>query len=524
MDFILNWLLRATFIVVGLGAGLWILRWTAHSWRHAEERWPVRIAVGMLLLAVVYGAGHFRLLAQRERIEAGRAQYVQFGDPRRTEMRRAEVRGWIFDCSGQPENAFALYRENDGVVQRTYPLGEGAANLIGGGPGADERDFTVERLFADRLREPVDFLEAGELHPAGTDMRLSVCSGLTAEAWRLLQQTNRRGAVVVQDVQTGALIAYAATGGPDDAPFGIKRYAPPGSVFKLALAALWWENGLPDDITIPCPASIQITPRASIQNFEGRGIGTVQGPTGMLVPSCNTAAVWMALQMRERLGPGAFVEAYQRYGFETYPSPDRAPRDTTYAFWATNSRDWARRMTPPPSRIRISENTGLAEWGQLSIGQGPIDVTVIGVSRFLQAIGNGGVMISPKLEWEALENPRGAGSQSVRVMEARVAARLQQAMLAVVDRGTAVSAQPVLQGLRWDMGGKTGTAQIPGRQDDGWFAGLVFDPEGRARYTVVAYLEAGGPGSRMPVAIAARMARALALSNLPLGLDPEREG
>jgi cell division protein FtsI/penicillin-binding protein 2 len=504
MEAILNWVLRAIFVAIGAGAGVWVVRWLARSWRTTEERWVVRVALGMLLLCAVYAAGHVRLLAQRAHIEEGRQAYVRYGDPRRTELRRAEVRGWILDCSGRPENALALYSEVNGSVRRTYPLGEAGANFVGGGEDADERDYTVERLFASALREPRDLREAGQLHPAGTDLQLTLCSDLTGQAHRLLRATNRQGAVVVQDVATGALVAYAASGTAEEAPLGIKRYAPPGSVFKLALAAVWWENGLPDDTPIPCPASIQPAPRAVISNAGGFDLGTVIGPAGMLIPSCNTSAVWMAQRMRERLGERAFIEAYRRYGFEPYA--EQAPRDTSAAFWTSSSRAWARRMAPAPSRIRLHENTGAAEWAQLSIGQGPVDVTVIAVSRFLQAIGNGGQMLPVTLEREHAAEPRGAE----RVMTPETARRLQLAMLGVVDRGTARGVAPRMAGTRWDLGGKTGTAQLAGAPDDGWFAGLVHDPEGRPRYTVVAYLRGGGPGGRAPAAIAAELARALA--------------
>jgi cell division protein FtsI/penicillin-binding protein 2 len=94
-------------------------------------------------------------------------------------------------------------------------------------------------------------------------------------------------------------------------------------------------------------------------------------------------------------------------------------------------------------------------------------------------------------------------------MSANTALKLKTAMIAVVDRGTAASAQPLFAGTGWDLGGKTGTAQIPGRPDDGWFAGLVFDPEGIARYSIVVYLQGGGPGGRMPAGIGGGMTRAL---------------
>lgn len=503
LDTILNWVLRGVFLAIGVGAAVALARLTRAMWKERRERWAVRIALGMLLLAGVYTAGHARLLAERETLEEGRRMYARFGDPRLTEQRRGEVRGWILDCSGRDDAALARYGMRDGDVRRVYPLGEATANLVGGGAEADERDYTVERLFADELREPVSLAEAGELHPAGTDLGLTLCAAPTRAAWDLLRSTGNPGAVVAQDVRTGAVVAYAATGGPDDPPLGIKRYAPPGSVFKLALAALWWESGLGDP-PIPCPASIQVNARSSIRNYEMRARGIVQGPTGMLVPSCNTAAVWMAQQMRERLGTDAFVEAYRRYGFEPYT--DTPPTDTLREFWNTSSDAWARRMSPSPSRIRMGEETGRQEWAQLSIGQGPVDVTPIAVSRFVQAIGNGGMMLPPTIETDRA----GRAGEGTRVMSAQTAQKLQRAMLAVVDSGTARSTLPLLEGLGWNLGGKTGTAQIAGRPDDGWFAGLVFGPDGRPRYTVVVYLRGGGPGGREPAAVAAGLTRVLA--------------
>ena len=504
MEFILNWVLRAIFFGLGAGAALWIAAWFRSNWRRSPERWTVRIAAGMIVLAGVYTAAHVRLLAQRSEIEAARERYAVYGDPRRTEMRRGEVRGWILDCSDRDENALAAYASDGELTNRVYPLGEAGANLIGGGAGADERDYTIERLFGDELRRPRSFMELGELHPAGTDLHLTLCREPTAVAYEGLAATGRSGAVVVQDVRTGAVIAYASTGGPDDPPFGIKQYSPPGSVFKLALAAVWWENGLPDDISIPCPPEIQITPRAVIANFDRIGYGEVQGPTGMLIPSCNTAAVWMAQRAREEIGAQAFVDAYRRYGF--LPYTDQPSADTVGDFWRTESEAWVERMTPAPSRIRISEETGPAEWGQLSIGQGPVDVTVIGVSRFIQAIANGGVMLPPTLERElALDPPDGE-----RVMSEQTAAKLMQAMMLVVDQGTARAAQAIIGPTGWDMGGKTGTAQVAGRPDNGWFAGIVFDPQGRPRYTITSMVEAGGGGGGLPTRIAASVARVLA--------------
>jgi cell division protein FtsI/penicillin-binding protein 2 len=275
-------------------------------------------------------------------------------------------------------------------------------------------------------------------------------------------------------------------------------------VFKLALAALWWESGMPDEMPLDCPSSIEVTPRATISNSGNAAYGTLAAPREVLVFSCNTAAVQMAQRMRDELGSEAFVDAYRRFGFTPYTS--ESPSGTEQPFWATGSDRWRERMSPPPARIRISGETGKAEWAQLSIGQGPVDVTPIHVSRFLQAIGNDGVMLPPTLEQRLADKP----PRGERVMSEPTAERLQAAMLEVVERGTARRVGPRLRGTGWKLGGKTGTAQVRGARDDGWFAGLIFNEQGEPEYTVAAYLRGGGPGGSGPATIAAGLAHYLA--------------
>lgn len=507
MEAILNWILRAILIAVGAGALLLLVRSLAKARRNADERWPLRLAFAMLGLVGIYALGHGRMLLNADQIEAGRMQYVRFGDPRRAELRRAEVRGWILDCTSAPENALARYAARDGQVDRVYPLGQAGANFVGGGEDADLRDYTIERIFAEHLRRPLNLAERGELHPAGTDLFLTLCRGATARAWELLREAGLPGAVVVQDVSTGALVAYASTGGPDDPPLGLQEYAAPGSVWKLALAALWWDSGLPDR-EMGCQSSIQVTPRAVIHNSEGFSIPRVQAPAEMLIYSCNTTAVQMALDMREQLGETAFQDAFRRFGVEPY-APGEAPQGFERDFWRTSSDGWRERMSPRPARVRLTAETSRQEWAQLAIGQGPIDVTPIHLSRFVAAIGNGGVMMDPTIEQELAARP----PDGRRVMSEETAQKLMAAMRAVVDYGTARSTAPVLEGLEWDLAGKTGTAQVARGADNGWFAGLILDPEGRPRYSVVTFLVGGGPGGRLPARIAAGMTRYFATAN-----------
>lgn len=501
-DTLLNYVLRGVYLLFGVGAVLAIIRWLVAATRERREQWAQRIALAMVLLALLYAFGHARLLWNREEIEAGRMKYARFGDPRLAEQNRAEVRGWILDCSGRDDRALARYAVREGEVSRIHPLGEAGANLVGGGDSAEVRDYTVERLFARRLRQPLRFGERGELHPAGTDLQLTLCAPATLEAHRLLDGTGVDGSVVVQDVRNGALIAYAATGTASQAPYGIKRYALPGSVFKLALSALWWDAGL-GDVRGPCPAKITVAGK-DIRNFESHAYPTLEMPREMLVVSCNTQAIMMGLQMRQRLGEEAFVDGLKRMGFAVYT--DKRPQ-TPLDFWNSGNAQWTRRMSPPPNRVKVMARYNPFEWAQMSMGQGPVDVTPIGVSRFISAIGNGGVMLPVTLEADRLDDlPEGRP-----IMKPQTSLKLQQAMLEVVERGTGVRAKPILQGTGWNMGGKTGTADVRrGQVPDGWFAGLMFGPDGRARYSVVVYLKNGGQGGRSAAPLAAMMTRWMA--------------
>src|SRR5688572_10964931 len=114
MDLLLNWLLRGIVLALGIGAGAWIVAWVRTTWGSNPEKWTARLAGAMIVLVFIYAAAHIRLLVQRDTIEAGREAYAVYGDPRRTEQRRGEVRGWILDCSGEDDQALAFYRERDG--------------------------------------------------------------------------------------------------------------------------------------------------------------------------------------------------------------------------------------------------------------------------------------------------------------------------------------------------------------------------------------------------------------------------
>jgi membrane peptidoglycan carboxypeptidase len=98
----------------------------------------------------------------------------------------------------------------------------------------------------------------------------------------------------------------------------------------------------------------------------------------------------------------------------------------------------------------------------------------------------------------------------VRMLNERTALELAAAMLDVVKRGTATGIKDALIGTGWTIGGKTGTGGIPGApmsKQNGWFAGLIFNPRGEARFTVCSASSISSTRRRLffPVALTHRI-------------------
>jgi hypothetical protein len=327
----------------------------------------------------------------------------------------------------------------------------------------------------------------------------TLCVPLTQRVTDLLRRQNAMGAVVVQDVATGAVISYASAS--QTAEPRVTDVMPPASIWKLSLAAIWWEQGFAD-VTVPCPKRLVIDGRV-IEHW-----GTphrAMNAAHMLVESCNTAAAAMALTLRDRLGPHGMRDAFRRMGFPvSLPSAaDDGREDST--FWATASPGWRKGMSPSRAVLRLPSDGDDAGWASLALGAG-VELSPLHVARFLQAIGRDGLMRRSTVERRfAMQADTG-----YRIMSTATAHRLRAAMRDVVQRGTARGTATLLHNARWSLIGKTGTgASHSSERVDGWFTGLLLDETQVPRYAVVVVVHGRGPGSGAAASIAADLTRAL---------------
>ena len=378
---------------------------------------------------------------------------------------------------------------------------------------------------------------------AGKNVTLTIDTNIQTVAARALTDATVasrpvRGAAVVLDVRTGEVIAMASSPAfnPNDwipflkqtvwntytneeagplqnrAVFG--NYMP-GSTFKLLVALAGLEAGTLDPNKI---MRVEPNPfdRAHGGYWVGKKLFHDTAPPGdyelkrALYKSSNSYFIEQGLHV----GPQPIVAMAQRFHFgERTGVPLQESRGLLPTL------DWVRRNRGGWSPVAI---------GNLSIGQGALDVTPLQLAVAIAAIANGGKVLVPQLVLQ-VSGPDDlvAANQSLTVHprvrdEVRVSNPslniVQQAMLADTEdqEGTGFKAfhesdlkTPLLKNFR--VCGKTGTAQV---EKDGkldhytvWFASYA--PYDDPHFSVVVMVDHGGSGGGTCAPVAAKIYRAL---------------
>lgn len=291
-----------------------------------------------------------------------------------------------------------------------------------------------------------------------------VCPAANEEIVRLLLARALVGVAIMQNVHTGKTVAFAGTasqpgGGVRPQPALPHASILPLSTVKLMLAASWLEH---ED-------SIDPQFRKNAPNIHE-----------LLVQGRDEPGRQLALLLRRSIGSDAVLGDLARFGFPLCGSGKPG------------------RPLSMPACVSLTAQTSDADWASsLSIGETDITVSLEQLSGFLCAIGKTGVMVLSSLHTTSVPS---------NLMSRTTADQLEVAMLDAVAIGSSKGIRDRL-GPEWKMGGKTGTGPADSHPYDGIFAGLVFDHDGPARYTVVCYVRNGGPGGGAAAEIASDLAR-----------------
>ncbi len=305
------------------------------------------------------------------------------------------------------------------------------------------------------------------------------------------------------------------------------QYAP-GSTFKVTSTAAAVADGFPLNGLYSCPASVNIGGHTFINDGQP-GLGDMTFAEA-LIQSCDTVYYNIGYQMWQTdnnkannvLSANAPVQKMQQmelaWGFGKDTGVD-LPEDASgtiptrqwlYNMWQDNAhkgQNWCKNGKANGSYVQqIEYQDCLDGWiwepGQAAIaaiGQGYVTATPLQLTNAYVALANGGTLYAPRVG-EALVTPSGKVAQQINPpvvrklpVSSHTLAYMRTALAGVVTQGTAAGAFGGFPLNQVCVAGKTGTAQIMGKQATSVFAS--FAPCDNPKLVVVVMLPDAGYGA-----------------------------
>ena len=366
--------------------------------------------------------------------------------------------------------------------------------------------------------------------------------------------TSDSGAAVVMDIKTGRILALASypTYDPNAWERGLtvqqasdlfseKKSVPalnralqglfaPASTFKAVSVVAAAAAGYDLNATYKCPSEVQVGTRA-FQNFDSKNQGSMTMKKAVAV-SCDT--IWYQIAFDEWLRDGGlrpksepndyFFKAAQSFqitqkvGIDLPTESTSRLADRTYKkSWYQQNKDFycnykerATKAQQTPFLLQLAaencvdgDKVRAGDAVNFSIGQGDTVVTPLKLTQMYAAIGNGGTIWQAKIAKAIVKTdgtviqtftPNKLGTLTAAPSTIKF---LQGALREVVVSGTGAG---VFAGFPVEISGKTGTAQVFGRNPNGslkddtsWFASYA--PSKNPRYAVVMMVGQGGFGA-----------------------------
>lgn len=489
------------------------------------ERQIRRLGAGLLALFLL-------LFAQINYIQVFAADRLENNPANALRQLRAEYsvdRGEILAADGTTVLASSRRSSGDLKYQRRYPLGPRYAHITG------FYSFVFGRSELEQAYNEYLAGEAAELLPQtladlvlGRDKRgATIVTTIVPELQEAAEQAaaaqSGNVAVAAIDPVTGDVLALVSEPTYDPNPLASQdpevvrstwdelnedpdkpllsrandELFPPGSSFKIVTASAALENGFGPDSTWPNPRELDLPlTDETLENFGGShcsgGASTITLASA-LQQSCNVTFGQIGL----RLGAGRLADQAREFGFTPEAGEDLIPFDIPLVSGVFPDAVTFEGRDPA---------VALSAIGQQDVATNPLHMALVA-----GAIGNGGVMMRPRLVTE-VRDPSG---RVVAEFDPEVfseplapqnAAALTAMMVSVVDAGTGTAAR--IPGV--SVAGKTGTAQHgEGEAPHAWF--VSFAPAGAPQVAVaVIVLDGGSLGDEATGGqIAAPIARAV---------------
>lgn len=491
-------------------------------------------------------------------------QALAYKDLRNRRTSAANLRGWMFDRTGELSNALAYYRTGpNGEIRRAFSLEREMAHLLGTERGTPGLERTIYQRTVDPMPESFEvFTKIKVKEDENKDVRLTIDRELQEFIARQLD--GRNGAIVVLNPQNGDILAmysnpsYSLAETQDLETYlkleGDKRNKPllnratrefyvPGSTFKLFTVISAFRAGKQNAV-FPSFADGFRPTRGSLPIVDASQTRSGMNVSGACAGGCQEKDIVTAFkvssnqyfaQLAISLGRERIAETARMVGIEPVETPQQALVAKFFpAVFNTSNSAIANAIAPIRSTIVTGKDISAFDIGLEGIGQGYAgQMTPLQMAMIAAVAGNmEGKLMKPRIEYD--RQPE-AFSQ---VVSPQQAAALRQIMATVTEEpggtGTVISSKLAGTGIR--TGGKTGTAEketplydektgklptikkqrrnangqleeyeVPATytRSDSWFISIA--PLERPTLAIAVVVEGGGYGSRTAAPIAANV-------------------
>ncbi|MDZ7732515.1 MAG: penicillin-binding transpeptidase domain-containing protein [Acidimicrobiia bacterium] len=301
------------------------------------------------------------------------------------------------------------------------------------------------------------------------------------------------------------------------------QYAP-GSTFKLITAYAALTTGLiTPDTTYNARSSYRVE-GCSGESCVFTQPGGPNGPISIqaaITQSSDTFFYWMGDRFwreRGRFGETAIQDAGEAFGLGS-PTGIPLPFERSGVMPTPQQRQERHEQNPeafPNPRWRVGDNINI------SIGQGEVLVTPLQLANAYATFANGGTLYSPNVAARGAgaevrpRRPRGRGDPRRRASavtdDLQIPPSIFQPMMGgfdgVTKSGTAAGVFEGWDHSLWSVGGKTGTAEVNGKDDTSLFVG--FGPVSDPQYVTAVIVEQGGFGAETAAPIVRRILEPIA--------------
>jgi penicillin-binding protein 2 len=343
----------------------------------------------------------------------------------------------------------------------------------------------------------------------GFDLNLSVDFELQMYAESLM--TNYRGALVAIDPNDGGVLALVSKPDFDPSVFSgvtsvevwnqlnndpekvlfnratMTRY-PPGSTFKMLVAAAALQEGIIDDhYHITCGGAFRYGNKIFKDMHTHGTVNVIQA----IQRSCDVFFYQLVL----KVGLDKLHEYGMKFGFGQLTNVDIGEETAGLI----------------PSVDYYNRVYGKGKWTQgyivsLGIGQGEVGVSPLQMARYAALLANGGTLLQP----HAVNSIRNKRTNSVDIIDHKESSAgidtsvmriIREGMRLVVEAPGGTGGAARIRGIQ--SAGKTGTAQNPHGADHAWYIG--FAPFDHPKIAIAVLLENAGMGGAKAAPIAGKV-------------------